>query len=395
MSTTESLRAAPVAAGEKPSICFVSLDNYAALVDDPRYGRIGGAERQQAIIGRNLAALGYRVTFVTLDHGQNDRVLADNVRVIKAYKPHAGIRVLRFVHPRLTSLWNAMLEADADIYYQRTRDSVTGIVAAFCRRHHRKFVFAVAHDYDCMTDRRYLPQWHARTLYRHGLRSADLVIAQTATQKRLLADNFAVESTVIPNCAPPCGSHRDETDGVQIDHQKRLLWVGAFTPAKRLEVLLDIAEQLPDIHFDVVGDSTSRSGYVRGLRSRSTALANVSLHGMLSHAAVHDFYRQAAALICTSRAEGYPNIFLEAWSHGVPVVTTFDPDGQIAEHGLGVVAKGVSELAGGIRTLLDSQKYWQEVSQAALQHYRTYHSVEAVIPRLEETFRGLVGGTKP
>ncbi len=56
----------------KPSICFVSLDNFATLVDDPKFGHIGGAEMQQAIIGRELAKRGYRVSFITLDHGQDN-----------------------------------------------------------------------------------------------------------------------------------------------------------------------------------------------------------------------------------------------------------------------------------------------------------------------------------
>ena len=130
----------------KPSICFVSLDNFAALIDDPKCGHIGGAEIQQVIIGKNLAKRGYRVSFITLDHGQDDELEIDGMHIIKAYKPNIGIRVLRFLCPRLTSLWRAMKMADADIYYQRTSDSVTGIVAAFFRLYRRKFVFAVASD---------------------------------------------------------------------------------------------------------------------------------------------------------------------------------------------------------------------------------------------------------
>jgi SAM-dependent methyltransferase len=41
----------------KPSICFVSLDNFAALANDQKFGRIGGAEIQQALIGKNLVNL--------------------------------------------------------------------------------------------------------------------------------------------------------------------------------------------------------------------------------------------------------------------------------------------------------------------------------------------------
>ena len=379
----------------KSSICFVALDNFAALVDDPKFGNIGGAEIQQSIIGRELAKRGYRVSFVTLDHGQDNEMEIDGMRIIKAYDHNAGIRVLRFPHPRLTSLWLAMRRADADIYYQRTSGSITGIVSAFCRWHRRKFVFAVASDYNCMTDPPYRQLRHERVLYRYGLRRADLVIAQTMTQQRLLRENFGIDCTVIPNCAPEYGHSLRGADAVASTRGRRLLWIGDFRPVKRLELLLDIAEQLRDVQFDVVGEgyADAASEYVQCLRSRAKSIPNVHLHGMVPHAYMHKFYQRTEALICTSRAEGFPNVFLEAWDYGLPIVSTCDPDNVIAEHGLGVVAEDVPGLTGGIRVLLDSQQHWQKASQSALQ-YRDNHSIESVIPRLENTFLSLAERTE-
>lgn len=374
----------------KPSICFVSLDNFAALVGDPKYGHIGGAEMQQAIIGRNLAKHGYGVSFITLAHGQDREMEIDGMRVIKAYDQNVGIRVLRFLHPRLTSLWRAMRKADADIYYQRTRDSVTGVVAAFCRRHRRKFVFAVAHDYNCMTDPPLRLARHAHVLYLYGLRRADCVIAQTVTQQQLLRKNFGIESTVIPNCATDYGRRLGGAGAAAFARGGRLLWIGAFGPAKRLELLLDVAEQLQDLQFDIVGDGNSESEYVQRLRSRAKSIPNVHLHGTVPHAYVQQFYQRSAALICTSRAEGFPNIFLEAWSNGLPTVSTFDPDNLISEKGLGIVGNDAPELATAIRRLLDMPEQWQIASKSAREYYLQNHTEEKVIDRLESVFLEIV-----
>jgi glycosyltransferase involved in cell wall biosynthesis len=370
----------------KPSICFVSLDNFAALADDPKFGHIGGAEIQQALIGRELARRGYRVSFVTLDHGQDNEMEIDGRRIIKAYDPNAGIRMLRFLHPRLTSLWRAMRRADADIYYQRTHDSITGIVAAFCRRHRRKFVFGVASNFDCVAGSPYLPQRHARVLYLYGLRRAHLVIAQTVTQQRLLRENFGLDSTVIPNCAPDYGRCPSGADAVASARGRRLLWIGLIRPVKRLELLLDVAEQLHDVQFDVVGNGDIGSEYVKGVQSRAQAMPNVHLHGTVPHAHVQQFYQRAAALICTSHAEGFPNIFLEAWSYGLPVVSTFDPDNLIAEKGLGRVGKDVSKLAAGIRELLESPEKWLKASQSAREYYLENHVVDKAMEQFEKVF---------
>jgi glycosyltransferase involved in cell wall biosynthesis len=379
--------------GYKPSICFVSPDNFAALTDDPKYGHIGGAEIQQALIGRELARRGYRVSFITLDHGQDNELELDGMRIIKAYKPDAGIRMLRFIHPRLTSLWRAMRSANADIYYQRTSDSVTGIVAAFCRRHRRKFVFAVASDYDCRTEPPYYLPRHTRVLYNYGVRRANLVVAQTTTQQKLLRENFGVDSTVITNCAPDYGRCEGGADAVASNRGKGLLWIGSFHPIKRLELLLDIAKQNQDLQFDVIGDGNSESEYVQRLKSRIKSMSNVHLHGAVPHESVHEFYQQSAALICTSQAEGFPNTFIEAWSYGLPVVSTVDPDNLIAEKGLGQVAKDVHELAAGIRQLFNSPEKWRAASQAAREYYRENHTVEKAMTRFEQVFSEVINSS--
>ena len=105
---------------------------------------------------------------------------------------------------------------------------------------------------------------------------------------------------------------------------------------------------------------------------------------------MEQFFLQSAALVCTSRAEGFPNIILEAWSHGLPVISAFDPDNQIAVHRLGMVADDVSGFVRGIQTLLGSQRLWRDVSERVVQYYRDNHSIGAILPRLENCLQGVL-----
>jgi glycosyltransferase involved in cell wall biosynthesis len=369
---------------DKPSVCFVSLHNFATLVDDPEFGRIGGAEMQQAIVGRNLAKRGYKVSFVTFDHGQDDHLEIDGMRIIKAYDQNGGIPVLRFAHPRLTGLWHAMKRADADIYYQRAGSDETGIVAAFCRLHRRMFVFAVASDGHCLARR---PAWRARheqVFYNYGLRRADLVIAQTMTQQELLRENYGIDSSVIRNCALDHGHRPDEVDSAEPASRTRFLWVGSLAPVKRPDLLLDVAENSRDLEFDVVGGGDSESEYAQHILSRARSLPNVEMHGKVPHAQVCHFYQQSVALVCTSQIEGFPNVFVEAWSCGLPVVSTFDPDGVIVREELGAVAQDASGLASAMRCLRSSPDRWRGMSQRVRRYYLDHHTVEVAMAEFEQ-----------
>jgi hypothetical protein len=115
---------------------------------------VGGAEVQQSLIAPALAARGYKVSMIALDYGQDDRAEVKGVTVHKLYKPDAGIPIVRFVHPRLTTLWRVLGEVGADIYYQRSAAALTGFLAAYCKRHGKRAIYSGASDVDFLPSTR-------------------------------------------------------------------------------------------------------------------------------------------------------------------------------------------------------------------------------------------------
>jgi len=371
----------------KPRICFVAHFAYGAMAGGDS-GHIGGVERQTSLMARWFAAQGYQVSMLTWDEGQEDGVEIDGVRMFKMCRKDAGIKGLRFFWPRWTSLVAAMKRADADVYYQNCAEGVTGQVALWCRRHGRKFVYSIASDPDCD---RLLPQmrtYHERILYRYGLKTAEKVIVQTQRQQEMLQSNFGRDSVILP--MPCSGPSKDECISCKqaADGAGRVLWIGRICKPKRPDRLLDLAEACPNLSFDIVGPA-GNSEYARTVCDRAKTIANVILHGRVSRDRVSEFYRKAGVLCCTSDFEGFPNTFLEAWSYGLPVVTTFDPDNLIAGRGLGRVGKDVYELASCINELLDSREARRKVSQAARAYYLENHTVETAMARFEREFVGL------
>lgn len=376
----------------KPRICFVAHLAYGALAGGES-GVVGGVERQTSLMARWFAGRGYQVTMLTCDEDQDDGVDIDGVKVFKMCRKEEGIKGLRFFWPKWSSLVAAMKRADADIYYQNCAEYVTGQVALWCRRYGRRFVYSVANDPDC--DVR-LPEMHTlreRILYRYGLKTADRVIVQTRKQQEMLRSGFGRNSVVIPMSCPGLDEAEYGEWHRRQGRSQRVLWIARVCKQKRPDRLLDLAEACPEISFDLVGP-VADTEYAQRVCQRAKSIPNVILHGAATREKVPEYYRRAKIMCCTSDFEGFPNTFLEAWSWGLPIVSTFDPDSLIAERKLGIVDQDTEGLAKGIRTLFGDSMRWQQASKAAREYYLKNHTVDSVMPKSEKVFKEVMNSTQ-
>ena len=306
-------------------VCFVAPQAWPVLSRDPRIEVVGGAEVQQAILARLFAANGYRVSMIALDYGQPSVASVDGVTAYKAFAPRAGAPLLRFLHPRMTSMWRALRNADADIYYCRSASIWLWLVTAFCRRRGRRSIYAGASDKDFVPDiggqMRYARD---RWLYRRGLAAVDRIVAQNETQRASCRAIHGREAVVIPSCYQP----PENKDSSKI--ADRVLWVGMLHENKRPELFLELAARLPQRRFVMIGGPREGSrAFFERIRARAEALPNLELTGFLPLAQVEPWFDRARVLVNTSTYEGMPNTFLQAWARGVPTVATVDVDAPV------------------------------------------------------------------
>jgi glycosyltransferase involved in cell wall biosynthesis len=364
---------------DRLNICIVSHLAFGAMTGGRR-GHAGGVEHQTSLTARWLAARGHTVSLIVWDEGQPQDIELDGVRVIKACAREAGVPVVRFVHPRWTSLVGALARANASVYYHNCAEYVTGQVALWCRLHRRRFVYSVASDPECDPALPALHHVRERVLFRYGLRHADLIIAQTETQREALVRGFGLDSIVLPMPCP--GPLATEELPPFASDAPRVVWIGRLSHEKRPEWIASIARQVPHVQFDVVGPAVPEHA---SALAQLEALPNVSIRGRIARTEMPAVYRGAAALLCTSLYEGFPNTFLEAWSHGIPVVSTVDPDGLIARHGLGRVAGDEPSLARSVEQLLAVRDTWHQASVACRRYYER-HRPEQALPLFEAAF---------
>jgi len=370
---------------DRPSICFVGLQNLPVLA--PEYARpgIGGAERQQTLLARALAKQGFEVSMIVHDYGQADGQVWDGVTTYKAYGPTDGLPLIRFIHPRWTSVWSAMKRADADIYYVSTAGMLIGEVAMFAKAHGRKAVYRVANNSDCDPVARRIRYARDRMLYRYGMRNADLILAQTDTQESLLRTNLGRESRVVPSLADVVDTNVERA-ARDID----VLWVTNIRPHKHAELLLDLARRMPHLTFHMVGGPVNgHEAHFADVERAANALPNVEFHGFVPYHETAPYYQRARLFVSTSEMEGFPNTFLQAWARGTPVVSYFDPDRLIARNGMGETVTTPEQMQAAITRLLGDEAAWQAASSRCLAHIATRTDANYMLKPYIDAFQGL------
>jgi glycosyltransferase involved in cell wall biosynthesis len=361
-----------------PSICFVGLSNLAVLAPQIDSSGAAGEPVQHTLLATALARRGHRVSMVVADHGQLDGAIWDGVQTFKAFARGAGLPVLRFVHPRWTGLNAALSRADADVYYTSCAGGVVGQLAMFCARHGKRLVFRAASDADCMPDALIsLGRWHWRDkwLYEHGLRRAAAVLVQTSRQQDLMLRNYGVDSSVAGLAIQPGRSERAFGDR-DID----ALWVSNLRPVKRPDVLLEVADSLPQLAFHMVGGTVPGVvPFFETIKTQATSRSNVTFHGAVPFSDTAAFYSRARVLVNTSDVEGFPNTYLQAWASGTPVVAFFDPDRVIAREGLGVTARNVDQMREAVQLLTSDEGAWRAVRARCLAYIERHYSDDVVL----------------
>lgn len=374
-----SHRDAQAARGAKPHVCFVAPTAWPVLAGDSSIPVVGGAEVQQSMVAPGLARRGWRVSMITLDYGQADAVEVKGVTVRKICRPDEGIPVVRFVHPRFTSLWRAMKHVDADVYYQRSAAVTTAYVAQFCRMRGRRSVYAGASDVDFLPGEEDIGLARDRALYRWGLRRVDEVIVQNEAQREALARHYGREGTLIPSCyVPPAGSGCDPAGYV--------LWVATVRPSKRPEILLEIARRLPQLRFVMIGGSDPgrrAEEYLRSVAEAARAAPNLEVRGFVPFAEAERAFDGARVVLNTSLYEGFPNTFLQAWSRAIPTLGFIDTGSRRAGEPVYDIAGDVEDAVARLHRLMADHAHWAAASRRAAAHFRDSHSIDAVLDRYE------------
>ena len=368
-----------------PHICFVAPNAYPLLSGEDAIQVIGGAELQVVIVAKRLAARGRRVSMICLDFGQRDEIAIDGVIVFRAYRPDEGLPILRFLWPRLTSMWKCLKHADADIYYQQTAGMLTGVIAAFCRYHGRKSVFASASNPDLEPNTSRIQYARDRWIYSYGLQSVDRIFVQNSEQARLCRVNVGREPILVPNCYP---SSTKQPAGVG---DRNILWVSTVRKLKRPELFLNLAEKLPNLRFRMIGGpGDDEHPLFESIKARAERIQNVEFLGFVPFSGTEEYFDRASVFVNTSESEGFPNTFLQAWGRGIPTVSFVDAGASFQGKPIGLKVDSLEEMVATVADLAANDATRLKEGQRCAAYVEQNHSPETIVDLYEEMFEDLV-----
>lgn len=364
-------------------VCFVSLSAY-HLFNPGIRSEFGGAELQLYYLATELAKdAQFEIIFVTSDFGQPDIEVRVGVKLYKLFSPPKKPRYIRTIIEYMR-LWLLLKKINADVYIQRAAGIITGWSALFCRLNRKKFIYMTAHDADVIDKK---PSWMPGEtvgniiwkFFRMGLRLADLVIVQHQEQKENLKKLYNKEGYIRPS------AHRILGDN-NLLHKEFILWVARCEDWKQPEFFLELAKSFPEEKFYMVCPRSHSSEYFEEIRNQALKLSNVRFFDYVPFSKIDDFFLKAKVFINTSKKEGFPNTFIQAFQRKTPVLSlNVNPDDILERYNIGRCSEGdFSQLKFYLKDLLNNITILREMSENAYKYAKNKHDVQKIIEEDKE-----------
>lgn len=330
---------------------------------------IGGIAVQMYFWAQVFAENGWRVFSFAEDARQT--ITRERIE----FKPVRNIQRINF----LLEWWRSFkylltLRPEMVIYRGANRHLLP--LSIFARFFGVKLVYFAASDVNFVPGKELVGSEFNRKLYHRSIRHIHHFVTQNQFQHDTLLQNYGKESLIMYNIWGHTLS-----DCQELFMPSDVVWVANFRRLKRAEWVFNAAVQLPNSHFVMAGGPEDKS-YYEEMKNQAQGINNVNFLGPKSFFETNLLVKNSKVLLCTSTFEGFPNTFLQAWSNGLPVISTVDPSGIIRDNNLGVVVENEEELYQALQKVLNNKEYYDELNRSVTAFFAANHSSESGYEKL-------------
>jgi glycosyltransferase involved in cell wall biosynthesis len=172
----------------------------------------------------------------------------------------------------------------------------------------------------------------------------------------------------------------DQTNVPHIKNPSRdyFIHVGSLTILKGSDKLYELIKAI-DKKNEIIIVGQLKDPKSKKIFRKISDVENVNFKGRLAHSETLRLIANARALINTSNFEGFPNIFLEAWGTGVPVISLkVNPGDIINQYHLGVFCNGSLER---MKDSIESNETCSLDKSSLMSYVSEFHSLGTAADR--------------
>ena len=327
--------------------------------------RFGGAEYQlKLLIDVLIAHGGFEITYLARRVNPSFSPSEYSIERIGKWD---GIHRHSFLFDA-KKLLSTLNKIRPELILQTVGCAYTGIVAYYGRCNSCKTFWYVASDTDVCPSLgkfslNYIFRFLDKKALEYGINHVHYIIAQTEHQDDLLHQYYGRRpSAIIPNFHPV------PREVIEKENEITVVWVANLKPLKQPEVFVRMARDLlgmKGVKFIMIGRALNTK-WDREMFKKMSALENLEYLGERSLKEVNEVLAKADIFVNTSKYEGFPNTFIQAWMRKVPVVSlNVNPDNIIDRNRIGFFSKTYEQLIKHITILINNTKLRNEMGERA------------------------------
>lgn len=347
--------------------------------------RMGGIEYQVKLLIENMLK-NNNVNILYLSQKIKYGYCPESYNLLKISKENVFQRYGLFVDAM--NLWRLLRKNRPDVIYQNGGCAYTGIAAFYAKRAKCRMIWHIASDNDLANNHEsgiFKPNKALdRNLLHWGIKNSDVIIAQSESQRNIVSKiNPTAVVHVIRNFHPM----PRETSSTQ--KSEKIIWVANIKKLKQPEMYIKLAKELLERNLDVeclmVGaPARYPEGYQNVIDETVQAVPNIKYLGALPIDEVNDLIGKSKLLINTSKWEGFPNTFIQAWMRNTPVISlNCDPDNILKEYHCGIKSCTFEKMIEDTICLLKNDGMITQMGHNAKKYAFEHHSVKN-LDRLEK-----------
>jgi glycosyltransferase involved in cell wall biosynthesis len=128
------------------------------------------------------------------------------------------------------------------------------------------------------------------------------------------------------------------------------------------------------------------------ISDRARGVSNVEFISGVPFFEIDKYFSNAKIFVNTSKYEGFPNTFVQASMHGVPIISlNVNPDRILNEYSIGFFAlNNPDRLKNDLELLLNNHEQYYKYSENAYNYAKEKHSIDAIVLNILNILNSLI-----